>query len=261
MAVDTKLITKLREITGAGIGDCKAALEEGDSNIDKAIEILRKKGAVKAAKKAERITKEGVIAIAKDGQKLAVVALACETDFAAINGEFINAADSLAKKLLAAGSDGFKESAEEFIKSELVVKIGENIQLTAAELIDGPVLGSYLHSNKKVASVVVLNSGSETLAADLAMQVAAMAPKYVKPEDILPAEIAKEKEIYREQLKGEGKPEAMWDKIIPGKLNKYYQEFCLIKQPFIKDDKITIEQLIKEQGGNIEVIKFFRFQI
>ena len=142
-----------------------------------------------------------------------------------------------------------------------MVKLGENIQLSVADIIEGEVIGIYLHSNKKVAAVVVLNGGTQGLAAELAMQVTAMSPKYIKPEDIPVEEIAKEKEIYQEQLKAEGKPVGMWEKIIPGKLNKFYQEVCLIKQAYIKDDKISVENFIKQQGKEIEVVKFSRYQI
>jgi len=261
MSIDTKLITQLREATGAGIGDCKEALEEAGSDLDKAVEILRKKGAVKAAKKSERATSEGVISFTKKGNKVAVAGLACETDFVSRNEDFIKTVDEFADKLMEIGEKDFKDWADEKIKNELIVKIGENLKLVASDIIEGDVVGVYLHSNKKVASVVVLSGGDEELAVDLAMQVTAMSPKYIKPEDVTSEEIEKEKEIYREQLKAEGKPEEMWEKIIPGKLNKYYQEVCLIKQAYIKEDKKSVEQLLKEKGENIEVVEFKRYQI
>jgi len=266
MAIDVQTITKLRELTGAGLTDCKQALDESSGDIDKAIEILRKKGAIKAAKKSDRITKEGVIAIARTENKVAVFGLACETDFVALNRDFVAAVESFAQALLQSDDiDAFKIQTEEKIKNELVVKIGENIQLAAADVIEGEVLGVYLHSNKKVASVVSLSAGPKELAWELAMQATAMSPKYSKPEDVPALVVAKEKEIYREQLKAEGKPEAMWEKIIQGKLNKYYQEVCLTKQVFIKDDSLTVEKLMEKQaaetGTKIEVVKFVRYQI
>ena len=261
MAFDTSQVTKLRELTGAGISDCKAALDEAGNNLDKAVEILRKKGAIKAAKKSDRVTKEGVMAIAKQKNKVAIVGLACETDFVARSEDFIKFVNDVAQELLSVGRDEFNNKAQAKIKSELMVKLGENIQLSVADIIEGEVIGIYLHSNKKVAAVVVLNGGTQGLAAELAMQVTAMSPKYIKPEDIPVEEIAKEKEIYQEQLKAEGKPVGMWEKIIPGKLNKFYQEVCLIKQAYIKDDKISVENFIKQQGKEIEVVKFSRYQI
>jgi len=196
MGIDTKTLAQLRESTGAGLSDCQTALREADGKIDQAIEILRKKGAVKAAKKiSERSANEGLVGsyIHSNGKIGVLVDLRCETDFVARNDEF------------------------------------------------------------------------KELARDLAMQIAAVNPLYLKPEDVPESEVAKEKEIYQEQLKTEGKPENVWEKIIDGKLNKYYEGVCLLKQPFIKDDKLTIEQLISGKiakiGEKIEVIKFIRYQI
>jgi len=258
MAIDTKQITKLRQATGAGIADVKNALGEADNDFDKAVEILRKSGTLKADKKAERATNEGVIAMNQQGNKIATVGLGSETDFVARNEEFIQSVDEFAAKLMEVGVDEFRTWADEKIKNELIVKIGENLQLISVEILEGEVIGKYLHSNKKIAAVVVLTGGSEELANDLAMQVTAMYPKYVKPKDVPAEELDKEKEIYRERLKSEGKPENIWDKIMEGKLKKYYQEVCLLKQTYIKDDSMTIEQLI---DGKAEVVKFVRYQI
>ncbi len=259
--IDSKLISKLRDLTGAGIADCREALLNCDNEIDKAIEFLRKKGSVKAAKKAERQTSEGVIAIVSQDKKVAVAGLACETDFVSRNQDFIDTVEDFANYLFKNGEEKFKLWAESRIKDELVMKIGENIQLAEFKIFEGEIIGTYLHSNKKIASVVILSSGSQELAFDLAMQVAAMSPKYLKPEDI-PAEIIeKEKEIYQEQLKVEGRPSEMWERIIPGKLNKFYQEVCLTKQPFIKEDKKKVENVIAESGSSIEILAFHRFQI
>ncbi|OGY48930.1 MAG: translation elongation factor Ts [Candidatus Buchananbacteria bacterium RIFCSPHIGHO2_02_FULL_45_11b] len=261
MGIDAKAIVKLRELTGAGMNDCQAALAEAESDQEKAVEILRKKGTLKADKIADRATKEGVIALLKEADKVAVVALACETDFVARNQDFIETVAELGKKLLSGGEvENFKTWAEDKIKNELIVKIGENLQLVAADIVFGQVIGSYLHLNKKIAAVVILSGGRQELANDLAMQIAALAPKYIKPEEIPAEEIDKEKEIYRQQLKNEGKPENILNKIIEGKLQKYYSEVCLIKQAYIKDDKITIEKLLA-QNGSPEILSFKRYQI
>jgi elongation factor Ts len=259
--LDTKLITQLRDLTGAGIGDCREALFESENDINKAVEFLRKKGSVKAAKKSERQTKEGVIAIAGKIGKIAISGLACETDFVSRNQDFVDTVGKFSEYLLENGEENFKAWAESKIKDELIMKIGENIQLSEFRVFEGKVIGTYLHSNKKVAAAIVLSGGTVELATDLAMQIAAMSPKYIKPEDIPAEVIEKEKEIYQEQLKTEGKPQAMWEKIIPGKLNKYYEDVCLIKQTFIKDDKKKIEDLIAQSGQGIEVLVFHRFQI
>jgi len=258
MPIDLKTISELRDKTGIGIGDCKAALEESGGDINLAIEILRKKGELKAAKKADRAAKEGVIAfIEKDG-KLAVVTLNCETDFVALTDDFQQTAENFAAKLLElADEPAFRAWAEEFIKNELVMKIGENLQLGGVGIFSGPVIGSYLHSNKKIAGVVILSGGTQQLARDIAMQIAAMSPKYLNPESVPAADLDKEKEIYREQLKNENKPEAIWNKIIDGKLTKFYEENCLASQRFIKDD----EKKIKDLLGDNQLLSFARFQV
>lgn len=196
MALDTKAITKLRQATGAGLVDVKDALEEAGGDEEKAIEILRKKGASKAAKKmAERTTGEGLVHsyIHTNGKVGAMVQIQCETDFVARNEDF------------------------------------------------------------------------KALANDIAMHITAAAPLYIAPADVPTEVVAKEKEIYSEQLKTEGKPEDMIEKILEGKIDKYYQEVCLLKQPFIKDDEVTIEKLLEEaiakMGEKIEIINFRRFQI
>ena len=262
MSIDTKIIAQLRSQTGAGMVDCKNALEEAGGDLEKAIEILRKKGEIKAEKKSDRATSEGLIALAKEGDKVAYVSLNCETDFVARNEDFIKATNDFSKKLLASENiEEFKTWAEENIKKELVVKIGENMQLGDFGVLEGKVIGSYVHSNKKVAGLVVLSGGSQELADDIAMQITAMSPKYIKPEDISAEVLEKEKEIYREQLKKEGKPDEIIEKILEGKLAKFYEEVCLLKQSFIKDEDVTIEELIKKEGEDIEVVEFRRIEI
>lgn len=252
-----ELIKEIRQITGAGISDVKKALDEAGGDREKAIEILRKKGQKIAAKKSDREVKEGVIAFAKDSNKIAVVALACETDFVAKNEDFQTAVAQLADKLISIGKENFESWANKYIQDELIVKIGENLQLAKFDIYEGSVVGSYLHSNNKAAAVVVLDGGSENLANEIAMHATAMAPKYLKPDDV-PAEVLdKEKEIYSEQLKKEGKPEQVVAKIMEGKVNKFYTEVCLIKQAYIKDDKKSIEQLLKEAGATIETFGYY----
>jgi len=257
MTISLDLIKKVREATGAGINDVKKALEEAGGNEEKAIEILRKQGQKIAAKKAERSANEGVIAFHQKGHKLAVVVLNCETDFVARNQDFLQAADEFAQKLLAISKEQFAQWAQDQIQNELIVKIGENIQLNKFDVIEGEVLGSYLHSNKKVAAVVVLSGGDDQLAKEAAMQAVAMNPLYLEPQDVPSEVIEKEKEIYLEQLKREGKPENMVEKILEGKLRKFYTEVCLLKQPYIKDDKMSIEKLL----DGAEVKRFVRFSL
>lgn len=251
-----ELVKEIRQLTGAGMSDVNKALRETDGDKDKAIEALRKKGQQMAAKKSDRETSEGVIAFAKEAGKVAMVGLRCETDFVARNEDFIAATQELADKLLELGNDEFSTWADGHIKNELVVKIGENLQLADFAVFEGEVVGSYLHSNNKVASVVVLKGGSEELANDVAMHAAAMSPRYLNPEDVEEDVLAKEKEIYAEQLKAEGKPENIIEKIMEGKVAKFYTEVCLTKQAFVKDDKKSIEELVKGADASIENFKY-----
>ncbi len=256
MPIDLKLITQLREATGAGLNDCKTTLEEAGGDLDKAIELMRKKGEIKAAKKADRVVKEGVVALAGDNKRCAVVALACETDFVSRGDEFRAVAQELADKLLSSDADSFQTEAEAKVK-DLVLKIGENIQLAGSGIYEGEMIGRYLHANKKVAGIIVLKGADQAVADDVAMQIVAMSPKWLKPEMVEIEVIEKEKEIYREQLKNENKPEAIWDKIIDGKLAKFYEEYCLINQAFIKDEDKKVKDLL----GDAEIIDWARFQV
>lgn len=251
-----ELIKEIRQITGAGMSDVKKALDEvGDKA--KAIELLRKRGQKIAAKKSDREVKEGVIAFATKDNKVAIVALACETDFVAKNEDFQKAVKELAVKLMELGKEEFEAWATKYMQDELIVKIGENLQLANFDIFEGKVIGTYLHSNNKNASVIVLKGGSEDLAKDIAMHATAMAPQYIKPADV-PAEVVdKEKEIYTEQLKKEGKPEDIIAKILEGKVNKFYTEVCLIKQAFVKDDKKSIEKLLEENQATIENFGYY----
>jgi elongation factor Ts len=263
--VTLELIKELREKTGAGIMDAKEVLKEAEGDIEKAIELLRKKGDKISLKKQDREVKEGVIAFASTGNKIAVVELFCETDFVARNADFIASADAMAEKLITAGIASFESWAKDEIKNNLIVKVGENLQLGRFEIIEGNVLGSYLHVNKKVASVVILSAGDPDLAHNIAMQVAAMNPPYLSSADI-PEEIKqKEVEIYREQLTRENKPENVVEKIIEGKLKKFYSEVCLLEQPFFQDEKKTISDLVKEgavkAGEEVKIEKYIRYSI
>ena len=139
----------------------------------------------------------------------------------------------------------------------MIVKIGENLQLNQASIIEGETIGSYLHSNKKVAGIVVLSGGNEEIAKDIAMHIAAFAPEYLQPEDVPADVLAKEKEIYTEQLKAEGKPAEIIEKIMTGKVEKFYSEVCLIKQAFVKDDKISIEKLLADNNAKIEKFSYY----
>ncbi|HPL93261.1 MAG TPA: translation elongation factor Ts [bacterium] len=255
--IDKSIILKLRQETGAGMVDCQKALEESNGNIEEATEILRKKGTLKAAKKAERATKEGLVAlkVSDDKKKGAIVQVNCETDFVSRNENFINLVNELLEKTFAG------ESAEQYFeeqKSELVMKIGENLQFGREAVIEGAFVVGYLHSNKKNGVLISFDKEIDaTLASGIAMHVAAMQPKYLSSEEIPADVIAKEKEIYAEQLKAEGKPENMIEKIMGGKLSKFYEDVCLLNQKYIKDDSKSIQEMIKD--AKINSFLLFKF--
>jgi len=263
-------IKELRDKTGCGIGDCKSALDESGGDIEKAGEILRKKGMAKAAKRAGREASEGIIlaGVNESGTEGYMVEINSETDFVSRNEKFQNFAkkaftilkeqkSSSAGELLSAPMDGsdVKEQLESFSGV-----IGEKLAISLAAVLksENGTVASYLHLEGKIGVLVSLDKpDKKELAVDIAMQIAAANPKYLKPEDVLESEIEKEKEIYRAQLKNEGKPEAMMEKIIEGKLKKYYGETCLIKQEYIKDDKKKVEEIL----GDVKVLEFIRFSL
>jgi len=253
-----ELIKKVREQTGAGMMEVKKALEEAGDDEQKAMEILRKSGAAKVAKKSSRSATEGLIniEISQDHKKASIIQINCETDFVAKNETFINFVSEISKKNMETGE---VEKEFESKREDMVLKIGENIVLGNSDILEGEYVSNYIHPNKKVGALILFSKEMpEELAHDIAMQVAASNPLYLKPEDVPIDVLEKEKEIYREQLAKENKPEDIVEKIIQGKINKYYQENCLLKQIFIKDDKKIIEQLLP-QGA--EIIKFIRYSL
>jgi elongation factor Ts len=246
---------ELRNKMGVSMMACKKALVEADGDIEKAIDILRKSGAAKADKKADRATGEGAVAIS--GR--AAVSLRCETDFVARNDDFISALQDLADEANANGENAAKAKFESK-KTELITQLGENISFGEEKVIPGgDTVGSYLHSNRKIAGIVALTGGSEELAKDIAMHVVANSPQVIAPEDISEELVAKEKEIWAEQLKNEGKPENIIEKIMMGKEKKFREEGALLKQSFVKDPEITIEALLKKSGAEVE--SFVRMEV
>lgn len=260
MPVDTKTLLELRKITGAGMNDCHIALEESQGDIQNAIKILRKKGAVAAAKKSDRTVCEGVIALAfshdkKDGS---IIQIHCETDFVAKNSEFMDFAQHIAKT----GLTGDSYAEFEHSKDALILKLGENITLQRLEKIHGEYLEGYIHSNKKVGALVSFSVGLHSeVAHDIAMHIAASNPASLAPEDIPTDIIEKQKEIFRNDSQFENKPLEIVEKIIQGKLQKFYQEKCLLLQPFIKDDSVSVHDYLKQTSPGVKIIQFIRFQV
>lgn len=255
MSITASQVNSLRKRTGVSMMQCKKALEETGGDEETAIDLLRKKGAAKAVEKADRATKEGIIVAKVDDNKAAVVKLLCETDFVAKNEEFKKIANDAVEVALKDGADAAKESAEQPIK-DLFTKLGENMSMEV-KVMEGEGIGDYIHSNSKIGTLVNLKSSDPDKAKDIAMQVAAMNPAVINPEDISSDLVDKEKEIWADQLKQEGKPEEIIGKIMMGKERKFREESALIKQSFVKDGDKTVEEYLE---GN-SVVEFVRMAI
>lgn len=261
-------VNKLRQATGAGMMDCKKALVEAEGDFEKAIELLRKKGQKVAANRADRESSEGaVIAKVNDGATAGViVSLNCETDFVAKNDSFVSLAQDLAElalsqasldSLLAADYNGLTV-AEKLIEQTGV--IGEKIEIGGFKKLEAPFVGSYIHAGNKIATLVGLSAkvdGAETAAKDVAMQAAAMNPIALDEAGVDAATIEKEIEIAKDQLRAEGKPEAMLDNIAKGKLKRFFKDNTLVNQDFIKDGKQSVADYVKTYG-DVKVVGFER---
>ena len=274
-------VKALREKTGCGMMDCKKALTQADGDMDKAIDFLREQGLAKQAKKASRVAAEGVAyATTSDDRKVGVVVeVNAETDFVAKNDSFMDfvkaCANTVIKEnpadieaLLALKADGSDQTVAEMLQ-EKVLTIGENIQIRRFERMEGACV-AYVHAGGKIGVLVNfdtdLSSKPEFVSygKDVAMQIAALNTSYLNKDEV-PAEVIEhEKEVMRQQVINEGKPAAIADKIVMGKINKYYKENCLVDQEFVKDSKLTVAQYTKntakELGGSIEIKKFVRFE-
>ncbi len=271
MAVTMADITKLRKMTGAGMMDCKKALEEANNDFDGAIEIIRKRGQAIAAKREDREAAEGCVLATSKGDYAAIVALKCETDFVAQNKDFV----ALTQKILDAAIEN-KPADLEALKAikldgrtiaELVTDqsgvTGEKMELGYFDSLSAASTIFYIHPGNKLATIVGFNQADveHQVARDVAMQVAAMNPIAVCPEEVPSDIIEKELEIAREKAREAGKPENLIDRIAQGSLQKYYKEFTLLQQEFVKDPKQTIEQYLKAQNKELTVTAFRRFTL
>ncbi len=274
MAITAADVNKLRQITGAGMMDCKQALTEANGDFDAAIDILRKKGQKVAAKRSDREAKEGLV-IGKTnaaGTHGVMICLNCETDFVAKNADFGAVAEKIASIALEKGAKNVDELkampydsngltiAEKVIEQTGV--IGEKIDVSVCEVVDAPFVYAYNHPGNKVVSVVGLNkAGFADAAKDVAMQIAAMAPIALTKETVPAEVIAKEIEIGKELAIQEGKPADMAEKIAQGRLNKFFKESTLLAQEFIKDNKLTVEQYLKAQDKDLTATGFKRHSL
>lgn len=257
MSISIELIKKLRESTGVSMTACKSALEETNGDFTLAIDALRKKGEAKAADRAERSTSQGAVFVKSSGPKTAMVELDCETDFVARGDDFLSAGSVLVDKLLSGDIKVEDRNLPEV--KDLALKLGEKIQIGNMIVVEGDVVGEYVHSNKKIGVLVVLDGGSKELARDIAMHVAATNPAVLSPDQVTKDLVDHEKSIWAEQLKNEGKPAEIVEKIMLGKEKKFREENALLKQVFVKNPEITVEQLLKEADAGVK--SFTRFSI
>jgi elongation factor Ts len=263
-----ELIKQLREMTGAGMVDCKKALDESANDLEQAVALLRKKGIAKAAKRTDRETNEGVVKVAVDeaGKDAYIFALTSETDFVSRNEKFQAFADSLMELVIKNKPDNLESllvlpMSNGSVKEDLDIlsgTIGEKMELAKFAHLSGASLAAYSHLGGKIGVIVALDKeGQAELASEVAMQVAATNPKYLESSEVKAEDLEKEKDIYREQLLKEGKPAEMIEKILTGKMAKYYSEVCLVEQEFIKDDKKKVKDLL----GDANILAYTRFAL
>ena len=272
MAITAAMVKELREKTGAGMLDCKKALVETDGDMNAAVDFLREKGIAKAAAKGDRIAAEGLTAVAVDGNKAALVDINSETDFVAKNERFQTLVQNIADAVLRNGS----ETAEAALASEYEAgktidtyiseeasTIGEKISLRRVALFtkaDDAVFGSYLHMGGRIGSVVVIEGTTdETVAKDVAMHIAAARPLYVDRTSVTEEEKAREEKVLTEQALNEGKPANIVEKMIVGRMNKFFEEICLVDQTFVKDPDFKVGKYVESKGG--KVVSFVRFEV
>ena len=270
MDISASMVKDLREKTGAGMMDCKKALVECNGDMDKAIDYLREKGISKAAKKAERIAAEGLSNIYIKGNDAVVVELNSETDFVAKNSEFKELLDKIGNAILDNNAETMEDalnakSGNETI-NELIVnataKIGEKISLRRFEKVtktDAQVFGSYLHMGGKISSLTVVDGDKEEVARDVAMQAAAMRPLYINIESVPAEDLEHEKAVIKEQVINEGKKPEFADKIVEGRLRKFYEETVLEEQAFIKDSGITVKTYL--ENNNCKLVKLVKYEV
>jgi elongation factor Ts len=269
MAIQAALVKELRERTGAGMMDCKKALVEAGGELDQAVELLRKAGQAKADKKASRVAAEGQVLVRADtgAGRHVVIEINSETDFVAKDENFAGFAERVADAALASAPAGVKElmalevdgETLEAARQALVAKVGENIAVRRFELLQsGQTVGAYSHMGR-IGVLVELAGGDEDLARDLAMQVAAVSPRFVSPEEIPEEELAKEREILAAQALREGKPEEIVKKMVEGRLRKHLDEVTLTGQPFVKDPDQRVRDLLA--SADASVIRFLRYEV
>ena len=270
MSLDLSTIKKLRELTGAGMGDVRQALMEAENDIEKATEILRKKGIAKAAKKQSRIAAEGLCNVLVNGDEALVYELNCETDFVAKNENFKILVDEIGGIVLHSAATNLEEALAVEIDGKSVdqllvgatARIGEKINLrrvTRFTKNENSFFGAYVHMGGKKVALALVEGGNDVVAKDVSMHVAAIAPKYLDNSSISEEVKEHEKQILTAEALNEGKPPHIVEKMVIGRLNKYFKEVCLVNQPFIKDPDLTVMKYVKQNGG--KVLDFLRLEV
>lgn len=252
--ITTELVKELRNATGISVMQCKKALEEAEGNMNKALAILKKTSSEIALKKAERVAKDGAVMLKASANKIVLLTLHCETDFVSKNEDFVSLLSKLTEKAFSEGIEKMKNSAKEMI-DPIIQKTGENIQLGEAYIVEGNILGNYVHSNK-LAVAVSLEGGNIELARDIAMHVAAMKPEYITSNDISEENKKTMKEIFEKEIQKIDKPEEIKKKMLEGKMSTYFKEKTLADQPFIKNPDETVGKLLEKGKAKIKEVKY-----
>ncbi|MCU9612077.1 translation elongation factor Ts [Caldibacillus lycopersici] len=272
MAITAQMVKELREKTGAGMMDCKKALTETDGDMDKAIDYLREKGIAKAAKKADRIAAEGITYILTEGNDAVILEVNSETDFVAKNEGFTTLVSELAKHLLKNKPATVEEATEQTMDNGVkvsehinsaIAKIGEKLTLRRFTVVtkgDNDAFGAYKHLGGRISVLTLLEGTTdESVAKDVAMHIAALNPKYVSRDQVSQDEVEREKEVLKQQALNEGKPEAIVEKMVVGRLGKFYEEICLLDQSFVKNPDQKVGQFVKSHNATVK--SFVRYEV
>ena len=263
--VTAALVKELREKTGAGMMDCKKVLTETDGDMEKAIELLRERGIAKAAKKSSRVAAEGLVAsfVSEDGKVGAVVEVNAETDFVGKNEEFKTFVNDVAKQIVEKnpanveellGQESIAEAGKtvQEVLTNKIATIGENMTIRRFERFESNgIVGSYIHGDGKIGVLVDMENATPELAKDICLQIAAAKPEFLNRESVTPERVAKEMEILKAQAMNEGKPAEIAEKMVQGRINKFYGEICLLEQEFVKDPDMKINKLLESKGAKI----------
>ena len=275
MAVSMAQVKELRDITNAGMLDCKKALEASNGNIDEAMKILREKGLADAKKRSDRETKEGGVYVGTKDGKVAIALVACETDFVANNAQFKDACNELVGKIIDKGSENADDYKEDLQHIAQITKENVNVKkLKCLNVADNQYVSTYIHGNNQIGVVVVYEMADKAvaekaefadMAKNVALHVAANAPMYLVGDDVPAAELEEQKAVFAKQMEGENKPANILENILNGKLSKYKAEICLMEQKYIKDDKMSVKQYVentsKTLGSEVKVVNFIRFNV